>query len=373
MDVKANSEVWSKRFVSRWCLAALPFFLIAAISFFVGFTRDSHDVDYAGAWGREVLSIIPAVFVLLGLSFVTAFNRIVIDKCSNTIKFQWGLLVPLKSRTALLSDVSAVELTRELRSRGYENGAKRAATTVYPVRLLAADSKFLVHEHGGIIKARALAEELAKFIAVPMHDKSHDKHETRVAAELDVGVAQREKVSRAPKVPAAMVGRVRVSSNTNGSPVYAIQFPPIAQRYPWLNRVSWLALATAIAIVFWHFLNTDLFNLPFDAITALLNPVMIIPLVLTFSAYKILSVILPALSITADNRSVLIVKTVLGVNFKAHFHSREIESLLLKDHANEWGTGSLLFITDQRQVSIGLCQQAKELEACREMVIFAMK
>lgn len=365
--------ILKKRFITRWFLLGLPFFALGVFFLFFAATVDSANADGLDTWNSVGFFIAASIFTLIGLSFVTAFSRIVIDKNLNTVKLQRGIIVPFKSTLIQLSDVRALELSRESRSGGYQDGLKNSSITVYPIRLVMKESNIIVHEPRNIVKARALAEELAKFTNMPVHDKSHDTLEVRKACELDLGIAQRESVARAPKVPAAMLKRVKISNNSNGCPVYDIQFPPVAQHYTWLTLVAGIALLVSFAMIVLHLLNEKMDNLPFDLIAALLDPLMIIPLVLSFIAYKILNVILPELNITVDNKTVLIVKTVLGFKFKTCINSQDIEGLLAKDHDNEWGTGSILVISDRKQITLGFCQNAKELDVCRNMMIYAMK
>lgn len=365
--------ILKKRFITGWLLLGLPLFALGVFFLFVAATVDSANPAGLDTWNSVGFFIAASIFTLIGLSFVTAFSRIVIDKNLNTVKLQRGIIVPFKSTLIQLSDVIALELSRESRSGGYQDGLKNSSITVYPVRLVMKESNAIVHQPRNIVKARALAEELAKFTNMPMHDKSHDTLEVRKASELDLGIAQRESVARAPKVPAAMLKRVKISNNSNGCPVYDIQFPPVAKRYPWLKQAAVIALLVSVAMLVLQLLSANIDNLPFDLIVAVLDPLMILPLVLSFIAYKIFNVILPELNITADKNTVLIVKTVLGFKFNTRINSQEIEGLLAKDHDNQWGTGSILLITDRKQITLGFCQNAKELDVCRNMMIYAMK
>lgn len=373
MDMSMNRPVWKKRFISRWCVLGIPFLLMGAIALFIVVTRHSTNGVIPDDSDPIGFSVVPWVLFVLGAVFITVFRRVVIDKQANTIALQWGIIIPLKSTHYSLKDIQGVKLSRESRSTGRVGSASSSSITVYPVRLMVKENNLLINEPRNIIKARSLAEEIAKFIAAPLHDKSHDNLVIRQASELDQSAVRRENLNCAPKIPKSMTQYISVSNRVNGIPVCDIKLPAVGRRYSWINPVAGAVLVASIAVIASQCIGVNFDNLAFDLSAIIFNPLTIVPLFFAVAAYKVLKVTLPELNIIADKQWVVITKNVCGLKFHKRINSADIEELIFCDHDNQWGTGSLLFITDKKQISVWLCQLAEELDVCRGMMLFVMK
>jgi len=126
------------------------------------------------------------VFALVGagLMFGRAGKRI--DRRAGTATTWWGLLVPFRTKTYPLSDFEKVTITREVRR------SKNSSYTVYPVRTAGASVKSVtIEEPRSEDKARALGEEVAKFLGLPLHDSSTGAVIIRAAEELDESLRDR--------------------------------------------------------------------------------------------------------------------------------------------------------------------------------------
>ncbi|MFW6163345.1 MAG: hypothetical protein ACODAJ_11300, partial [Planctomycetota bacterium] len=126
------------------------------------------------------------VFALVGAGLVLGRAGKRLDRRAGTVTTWWGLAVPFHRKEMPLSDFDKVRITREVRR------SKNSTYTVYPVRLHGGgDAKVKIEEPRDQSKARGLGEEVAKFLTLPLHDRSMGKTVTRQPEELDESLRDR--------------------------------------------------------------------------------------------------------------------------------------------------------------------------------------
>ncbi len=146
-------------------------------------------------------------FVLFGLVFAAVggglvFGRsgLILDRRVGMAVKWWGLLVPMKRKEIALDTLTSVSIHKEV-------GDSDSPTT-YPVALagLAGPKPVQVTNPTDYGEARRHAEQLAKFLGLPVTDTSTGKKVVREAAELDESIRERarrtgEKTAGLPEPP----------------------------------------------------------------------------------------------------------------------------------------------------------------------------
>jgi len=125
-----------------------------------------------------------AVFAAVGAGLMFGRAGTVVDRRHGQVTRWWGLLGPWKKRQYRLDEFQRVSISREVRR------SNKSTYTVYPVRLSGAATVKLA-EPRDYEKARQLAEELAKFVSLPLADTSSGTEVVRDAEHLDEALADR--------------------------------------------------------------------------------------------------------------------------------------------------------------------------------------
>ncbi|NUM35791.1 MAG: hypothetical protein HUU50_14700 [Candidatus Brocadiae bacterium] len=161
-------------------LFGLPFLLSGCLVIALPFLPQSQQVD----WFTCFFGL---PFFLVGVALVFGRSGILIDKRMNSVTSWWGLLFPLHSKVFDLKSFIKVTITKEIRR------SKNSTYTVYPVRL-AGEESVSFGENTQYEASRKIAEEIAKFIFIPLSDASSDVEIIREPDKLDESV--RDKILR---------------------------------------------------------------------------------------------------------------------------------------------------------------------------------
>jgi hypothetical protein len=145
------------------------------------------------------------LFAAVGAGLMFWRGGLAIDRHGGSIRTWWGILVPWQQKEHRLEDVRAVTLTREVRS------SKNSTYTVYPVRMEGTTFQVNVETPRDYQEARRKAEQLAKFLHLPVRDSSTGSIVEREAAHLDENLRQRaQRTGASRQVPPPPVGcRIR--------------------------------------------------------------------------------------------------------------------------------------------------------------------
>ncbi|MBN1341827.1 MAG: hypothetical protein JXQ73_04065 [Phycisphaerae bacterium] len=227
------------------CLAVfgLPF-LIAGVAFTIAAL--SGEVKQTGT--NEPAPLYFAVpfgllFATVGAVLVFGRRGVVLDRRNRELTTWYGLMVPIKSKRRSLDGFNEVGLTKEVRQ------SQKSSYTCFPVRLTGSPEPFLIEEPREYQQSRRQAERVAKFLDLPMVDKSSGQAVRREADQLDESL--RDQIARTrhdiqwPELPADS----KITYETEGSAV-RIHIPP-----PGLGLLHKLALGGSLLLglilVFW--------------------------------------------------------------------------------------------------------------------------
>ncbi len=163
-------------------LFGLPFLLaglaLIATVFIPGEMRGGDDIPwYVGFPAGGLFALVGGLMV-----FGRAQHRI--DRRQAVVESSFTALVTLRRKQIPLGRFRYVWVTREVRSSRGRSGSSRSAT-VYPVRLAGDRDRIDWETVSSPERARRSAEELAKFVRLPLHDSSTGTEQIREADTLD--------------------------------------------------------------------------------------------------------------------------------------------------------------------------------------------
>jgi hypothetical protein len=200
-------------------LFGMPFFLFGV--FFIGAALMGQVKDKSG---QPVSVIFPVLFGCLfgGIGAILVFGRAgqVFDRTLKTVTEWSGLLFPMFSKVHAWNEYSCVCIKREIRR------SKNNSYTVYQVGLAhGGETKMKIHAPPDKLQARKLAEEIAKFMELPMEDASGEEVIRREAAHLDESL--RDQAQRTGKLAelSAPPDVMRTAYSVEGDTVH-FSFPP---------------------------------------------------------------------------------------------------------------------------------------------------
>ncbi len=145
--------------------------------------------------------------LLVGLGLLSYRSGHILDRGAGRLIHWRGLLLPLWRSEQPLSGTSHVYLGRERRGSG------RNSRTCYPVQLRGtAGHRVELQAPGTYLKARKLAESIARFLTLELHDVSGGERVIRQAAHLDESLRERyrrrRELTRMPRQADDAVARV---------------------------------------------------------------------------------------------------------------------------------------------------------------------
>lgn len=200
-------------------LFGLPFFLVGL--FVMQIPLGLIPVQSDGRPATIIFSVLfGAVFALVGGLLIFGRGGMILDRRGNTLVKWWGLLAPMKRKVIQLDLFKKVALNQETRR------SKNSSYTVYPVRL-AGDltAAVEIEEPRDYQAARGLAEQLAKFLNLPLADSSSGAEVMREAGKLDESLRDQVKRTgeRVEVAPAPFEMKTRVTPEADG---YLLEIPP---------------------------------------------------------------------------------------------------------------------------------------------------
>ncbi|MCW8130525.1 MAG: hypothetical protein KIS92_09270 [Planctomycetota bacterium] len=189
-------------------LFGLPFLIMGLVAVFGALSALFTGKNPGGAAAGGVFG---CIFSAIGGGIVFYRSGITLDKRAGTITDWWGLPFPLSRKESKLEQAREVTIKAETRR------SKNSSYTVYVVRLEGVDMQLKFDEHRAYETSRNLAERVAKFANVRIHDYSGQGQSIREAGTLDESLQQRaERLGEVPAPPARMPDGCRVVHHVEG-------------------------------------------------------------------------------------------------------------------------------------------------------------
>jgi hypothetical protein len=317
-------------------IIGLPFFLMGSFFFWGGLTAEEINEAPPSVALRFGFCAFSSIFIFIGLSLIAGFKATKLDRRRQTLTCSWGILFPLYSKTEALPEVQSIEMTVEVRVSKNSDGAS-SRTTVYPVRLIQGSDKTTINEPLDLLAARALSENLSRFLNVPITDSSLGVKLFREVDELDASVSEMMKkydeTVPKPEVPQSLQGKVHEDYNHDCEKGTRVTFMRHAQRDPkifsFFAGVSLLSLL-ALAYRFPPLLSansvsvTDLFERCFSFFFLIPFVIFIASTRKVIFALVQASIMVSASKLTYSKSLLLSLKKTVPLNSLEHLLLREI-------------------------------------------------
>ena len=182
---QANSDIFERRRGGGWfVLFGIPFFLAGIIIIAVAFIP--REIRGGDEFPLYVAIPFGGIFALVGGGFIFGRSGTIIDKSDGTIRQWWGAIKPMRVKEFQIRDIEHVSLRKEIRR------TDKSTYTVFPVRLRGrGDTEIKLSEEQQMQKARQDAENLAKFLLLPIHDETGSELRIREPDTLDDSLRDR--------------------------------------------------------------------------------------------------------------------------------------------------------------------------------------
>ena len=161
---------------------------------------------------KNIALVAGALVALLGLVFIGGRSGKIFDSRRKILTSWSGIFVPMRHKEQRLEGYSTVVLVKEI------HRSKNSSTTLFPVRLESSAAEALKTDTcTDYLKARRLAEALAKVMRLPLTDSTSGEALTREPNHLDEGLRDRmrrlgERVEIPPQ-PRTMRSQAQVNSS----------------------------------------------------------------------------------------------------------------------------------------------------------------
>ena len=169
-------------------LIGLPFLLggllLIACVFIPGKVRGGDDLPWYVGFTAGSLFGLPGALLVFGRA------RERIDRRQAVVESSFSAIATFRRKERPLGLFQHVSVTREVRSSSSRSGGS-GKTTVYPVRLVGDGDKIDWETLTSPERARRSAEDLAKFVRLPLRDSSTGTERIREADTLDESVGAR--------------------------------------------------------------------------------------------------------------------------------------------------------------------------------------
>jgi len=181
-----DPEVWEAKSTGHGGLVifGLPFLLagLFVMSTPLGLVPIGGD---AGPW--YIVVPFGSIFALVGLGLTTGRRGIIIDRSGQRMVKWYGLLIPMVRREDMIGLCDRLIVTRE------ERTSDDSTQIVYPVRLegIAQEKAVCIEDPVDYQQARPTAESLARFLRLPLVDRSSGKEVVRESDRLDESLRER--------------------------------------------------------------------------------------------------------------------------------------------------------------------------------------
>lgn len=266
-------------------------------------------------------------FTAVGVGFVLGRSGVSFDRRTKQATVWWGLLIPLKKSDYPLDSLEQVAITKEVRR------SKNSTYTIFPVRVTHAAKPIKISEFRDFQKARGKAEEVAKFLNLPVADSTEGQTKMRAANELDQSIRDQAQAKGATIEVSPPPANCRVRHElANGK--LTLEIPPVG--------MPTIAMAIMAAIVLLPMIFAGIFAFffletgdtpPFMKLfIAGFAAVLLIPVFLIFGRMFLQSRATEQLTVTPDGLELRLV-TPLGRRAKS-IPANELEEFDLRPNAN---------------------------------------
>lgn len=175
-----------------------------------------------GGEGGPAGVVVGLLFLTVGLAVGFGRKGLIVDRGRDTITTWWGVFVPFSRKELELGEPGHVEVSREVRGSG------KSRTTVFPVTLVekgivASQELFAPQSY---VHSRHIAERLAGFLEISLHDSSSGALVIREADTLDEPLRDRllREQGTVPTPSPTPPGRLRATRD--GDEVTCVLPPP---------------------------------------------------------------------------------------------------------------------------------------------------
>ncbi len=178
-----NPDRWRYQTGGGWlALFGLPFL---GMGLYVPLMPLLQGLPWSGGLGWSIPFSLP--FLAIGAGLVFGRHESIVDRAAGTATGRWKLgPLPLGATPSPLVAYDRVAIRREVRR------AKNSSYHVYAVKLQGSGAILAVDEPRDPLKARRIAEDLARFLGLDLHDASEGGETVvRTAAELDMSIRER--------------------------------------------------------------------------------------------------------------------------------------------------------------------------------------
>jgi hypothetical protein len=247
-----DPEIWEAKSTGHVGLAlfGLPFLLAGLFVMTASLGLVPIEAD-AAPW--YVVVPFGAIFVMVGLGMATGRRGIIIDRRRHRVVKWYGLLVPMMRREQLIVLCDRLEVSREVRT------SDDSTQVVYPVRLEgnAQEKPVCIEEPLDYQQARATAESLARFLGLPVVDRSSGQEVVREPDRLDESLRERARRT-GEEIADAVVPLQMRSTLQQESDTLQIRIPPTGvTSLHRLHLIGVLIFIGVAAFVVRPFLNVD--------------------------------------------------------------------------------------------------------------------
>lgn len=139
--------------------------------------------------GLLVFASVPLAAAVLGFLLTFGGERVALDAGVRQVRIGYGRWWTWKRETRSFDDFHAVEIRRQS-SMGSTRSRSRARAT-HPVRLLSGGDEVQLADVTDYQKARAIAERVADYTGLSLHDATEGETAVREAGTLDESLAER--------------------------------------------------------------------------------------------------------------------------------------------------------------------------------------
>ena len=289
--------------------------------------------------------------VAIGIAFIFGRRGIIFDKRAGTVATWWGLLfIPLWTKSFELAAFNAVSLSREKRGMG-----KRDTYIVFPIRLLDADLGQLNLCAGqNEIKARVLAEEIAKFIGFKLLDSTGGILDVRAAATLGESLRKQVQHSAEEMNLSAPLYGVRSTFMAQGNQV--------AFKLPSPSFSFCLVAPGLVCVVMFTIFVSSLPGMPLGMWLLIWLPLLIILGALLLQVRRKVTVSAAPAGLRLTTKNILFSKT-------EEIAGKDLEELRLE---NQSGKYNLAALSGKKILRFGAGLSREELEWIRQVLLKAL-
>jgi hypothetical protein len=261
-----------------------------------------------------------------------------IDRAAGRVETYRRVIVPFHRESYAFDRFEFVELSREVRRSAKHKEGTGTPRTHYPVRLIGSGLVLPITDETSDADARRDAELLARFLRIPLHDRSEGTLVVQEVDQLDESVADRARrtgmTTQLPVQPAELGTNVEVLGDS-----VRLTIPPIGVTSRLLTTcISWSALSVfGLWLMYGQTANFD---------RALRNGERFIVVVVTLFAALAIGLSIGSLVfarwgryvIDVSPKSLTIANRVFGRSFSRKHSADSVEEVLISTPSAAAGT-----------------------------------